>query len=176
MKRPDRMQVIRYIVYTLAVFLLFFIGDTPFLVPRLWDAAPALMLSAAVGIALSGEKEIPAMAFGVLCGLLMDFSRSGPYGFHAVILAVLCYFAALLVRVLFQKNLLSALLMTVVTVAVVFTLQWIFFYLIHGYGSPLYALTRHYGPMALYTLAATVPVYFFFRLLAWIFRSERQSA
>ena len=76
MKRPDRMQVIRYIVYTLAVFLLFFIGDTPYLVPRLWGAAPALMLSAAVGIALSGEKELPAMAFGVLCGLLMDFSRS----------------------------------------------------------------------------------------------------
>lgn len=170
MKRPDRLKILKYVVFTLEIFILFLLGDTAHLLPAIGGARPALLVGAAVSIALSGVKELPAMSFGVLCGLLMDFSRGGPYGFHAMILAAVCYVSASLVQNLFQKNLLSALLMTILAVVLVFSLQWVFFYVLPGYGSAGYTLIRHYAPMAAYTLGTAVPIYFLTRGLAAVFR------
>ena len=166
MKRPDRRKLLCYLVFTLEILLLFLIGDTAHVMPAIAGARPALLVGAAVSIALSGIPEGTAMGFGVLCGLLMDFSRGGPYGFHGIILAVICYFCALLVQNLFQKNLLSALLMTVAAVMVVFTLQWLSFFVFQGYEGSLYALVHHYVPMAIYTFCTAVPIYFGTQFLA----------
>lgn len=172
MKRPDRMKVSRYLVFGLLVFLLFLLGDTPGILPPIAGAVPSLMVSTAVCIALSGVGETGAMLFGMACGLLMDFSRGGPYGFSGAILAVLCYFIGLLVGRLFQKNLLSALFMAMLAVAVVFTLQWVFYYLLPGYSSPLYALMHHYSIMAAYTFGTAIPIYFIFRFVGALFKTK----
>ena len=170
MKQPNPLRILKYILFLFEIFVLFLIGDTAGILPELLSAKPALMICAAVSISLSGVKELPAMCFGVLCGLLMDFSQGGPYGFHAVIFAVLCYFCSLLVQHLFRKNLLAALLMMVGSILIVFLLHWFFFYVCQGFSGAGYALARHYGMMAVYTLAAAVPVYFLTRLIAKIAR------
>lgn len=170
MKQNNPLQILKYVLFVFEVFTLFFISDTAGVLPEILSAKPALMVCAAIAISLSGIRELPAMCFGVLCGLLMDFSRGGPYGFHALILAVCCYVCSLLVQKLFQKNLLSALMMTVLAILLVFILQWFFFYVCQGFSGAGYALVRYYGMMAAYTLAAAVPVYFLTRLIARIAR------
>ncbi len=170
MKRPTRLKLLLYLVFALEVLLLFLLGDTAGILPAIAGARPALLVGAAVSIALCGVGELAAMWFGVLCGLLMDFSRGGPYGFHAMILAAACFFIAILVRRLFHKNLISAFIMLTLAVMLLFALQWLFFYLLPGYGSPGYALVRHYLPMAAYSLGAAVPVYFLTRGVAAAFR------
>lgn len=170
MKQPNPLRILKYVLFLFEIFVLFLIGDTAWVLPELLGAKPALMICAAVSISLSGVKELPAMLFGVLCGLLMDFSHGGPYGFHALIFAVLCYVCALLVQHLFRKNLLAALMMMVVSIAIVILLHWFFFYVCQGFSDAGYALVRHYGMMAVYTLAASVPVYFLTRLIAKIAR------
>lgn len=170
MKQQNPLHILKYVLFVFEVFALFFIGDTAGVLPEILAVKPALMVCAAISVSLSGIKEMPAMCFGVLCGLLMDFSRGGPYGFHALILAACCYVCSLLVQHLFQKNLLSALLMTIVAIVIVFVLQWFFFYVCQGFGGAGYALVRYYGMMAVYTLATAVPVYFLTRLIARIAR------
>lgn len=141
------------------ILLLFLLGDTPDLLPTVGGALPSLLIPAAVSVALTGIGVVPAMGFGVLCGLLMDFSRGGPYGFSAMILAALCYSIAALVETVFQKNHLTALLLTVPSIALFFLLHWLFFYIFAGFGGGGYALLCRYLPMAGYTLAAAVPIY-----------------
>ncbi len=176
MKRIDRIKLIRFIVYLILILLLYLAGETPGLIPEIMRARPLLMIPCALSIALTGGGELPAMGFGVLCGLLMDHSRDGPYGFFALILAVLCYFIGLLTKHLFQKNLLSALLMSVLSIAVTVGLNWVFFYLLAGYSEPVTALVRYYLPAAGYTFAVMIPVYAMFRGIAALLRSERRSA
>ena len=102
----------------------------------------------------------------------MDFSQGGPYGFHAMILAASCYTIAALVRKLFQKNLLSALMMTVLTILLVFSLHWLFFYVVWGYGTIGYVLLHHYVPMAIYTFVCAIPIYFLTRGLSAVGRTD----
>lgn len=170
MKQQNPLQILKYVLFLFEIFVLFFIGDTAGILPEILGAKPALMLCTAVSISLSGIKELPAMSFGVLCGLLMDFSRGGPYGFHAMILAAICYTCSLLVQHLFHKNLLSALMMMVLSILLVFLLHWFFFYVCLGFGNAGYALVRHYSIMAAYTLAAAIPIYFLTQLIAKIAR------
>ncbi|MDD5953406.1 MAG: rod shape-determining protein MreD [Oscillospiraceae bacterium] len=172
MKRQTRWKLLQWLVLGLEVFVLFFLSDTAGIFPMIAGAKPALLLCAAMSIALSGVGELTAMSFGILCGLLMDFSRGGPYGFHGAILAVLCYISASLVRYLFQKNLLSALLLTIVAIVLVFSLEWLFFYVVWGYPDPLYLLLHHYVPSAIYTLVLAVPVYFLTRGLSSVFQEK----
>ena len=170
MKQPNPLRILKYVLFVFEIFVLFLLGDTAGIIPEILAAKPALMICAAGSIALSGVRELPAMCFGVLCGLLMDFSQGGPYGFHALIFAVLCYVCALLVQHLFRKNLLAALLMMVVFIGIGFLLHWFFFYVCQGFSGAGYALVCRYGMMAAYTLAAAVPVYFLTRLIAKIAR------
>lgn len=171
MKRPERFHFLKYFLFVLEIFILFIIGETPGILPTIAGALPSLMVCTAVSIALSGVKELTAMSFGIFCGLLMDFSRGGPYGFHAIIFAIVCYFIALLVQNLFQKNLISALIMTILTVILVYFLQWLFFYVIPGYNGIGYVLLHHFLPRTIYTLVAAIPIYFLTRGLSSLFRS-----
>jgi rod shape-determining protein MreD len=166
MKRPNQMKLLRIVLFVLEILLLFFIGDTEGVLPSIAGARPSLLVGAAVSVALSGYKELPAMSFGIFCGLLMDFSRGGPYGFYAILLAILCYFSAALVQNLFQKNLLTAVVLSLLAVVVVFSLQWVFFYLLPGYSQPIYALLHHALPSAVYTFLACIPIYFLTRGLS----------
>lgn len=172
MKQGTRRKFLLGIVFVLEIFVLFLIGDTAAVLPIIGGAKPALMVCVAVSIALTGVKELTAMTYGIFCGLLMDFSQGGPYGFHAMILAASCYTIAALVRKLFQKNLLSALMMTVLTILLVFSLHWLFFYVVWGYGTIGYVLLHHYVPMAIYTFVCAIPIYFLTRGLSAVGRTD----
>lgn len=176
MKSLDPMKLLRWGIYALVLALLYLLETTPHLLPEVFRALPSPVLAASIAIALNGTSEVSAMGFGVACGLLLDHSRGGPYGFHGLILALVCYGIALLVRRLFQKNLLSALFLSVGTIALVYLLRWLFFYVVPGYGDAGYALLYHYLPMAGYTLVAEIPVYWIYRGLARLLKSQRVSA
>ncbi|RKJ40265.1 rod shape-determining protein MreD [Acutalibacter sp. 1XD8-33] len=147
----DLNRIIRCLAYTLELLVLFMIQETPGLLPRIYGARPVLVLAAGLVIAMF-ELETPAMAFGIVAGLFCDFGFSGTLGFHALILAVLCFFISLLVRAYMQVNPVTAVLLGIVALGITFGAQWLFFYYFRHYSQPLFALTSHYLPKYLYTL------------------------
>ena len=169
MKQQTHRRFLFYTAFTAEVFLLFFLGDVPGLLPAVGGALPSLLLPAAISAALVTAGELPAIAFAVLCGLLMDHSRGGPYGLSAMILAAICYAIAALTRTVLQKNLLTALLLTVPAIALVYLYLWLFLYVFPGYDGAFDALVRGYLPMAAYTFAADIPIYFLTRGLTYLF-------
>ena len=84
-----------------------------------------LLLPAVVSIAMF-EKEIHALAFGIVGGLFCDFGLSGTLGFHALVLGLLCFFISLVVRVYMQVNLVTALLTGVWSIGLAICAQWFF--------------------------------------------------
>ena len=171
----NRRPWLLYTAFGLEILLLFLAGDAPGLLPAVCGVVPSLLIPASVSIALTVTDVLPAMVFGVVCGLLSDFSRGGPYGPSAMVLAVLCYAIALLRCSVLQKNLLTALLLTAPAIILAVLFQWLFFYVGAGYSGAVYALIFRYLPMAGYTFAAAVPIYFATRGLAVLCRSNHRK-
>ena len=99
------------------LLVLFMLQETPGLLPTIFGSRPLLVLPAVLTIALF-EKELPAMIFGIVGGLLLDFGLSGVMGFHALILAVLCFLVSLLAQVYLQVNIVTAVFMGIWTAGI----------------------------------------------------------
>lgn len=131
----------------------------------MYGARPVLVIPAVLTVAMF-ESPVPSMIFGLLGGLLVDFGFGGMLGFHALLLAVVCYFVAVMAENFFQTNFLTAMLISVLVTAAITLLQWACFYVLYGYQHVLYTLTTHYLPLFVYTTVLTPVTYYFNRALA----------
>lgn len=173
MNGGSRLKALRFFAYAIELLVLYVLQETPGLIPAIGPARPVLVLPAVISIALF-EGETAAMVFGMVGGLLIDFGFGSVLGFHALLLAGGCYLISLLAANLFQTNFLSALLVTAVSSASVFLLQWLFFYVMSGYAYVGYTLLAHYLPLFCYTTAITPLAYYFNRALALQIRSKEE--
>lgn len=170
----DVSKLVRYLAYTLELLVLFMVQETPGLLPSILGARPVLLFPAVISIAMF-EGEIPAMAFGVVGGLLCDFGLSGTLGFHALVLGVLCFLISLLIRAYFQSNLATAVLTGVWSIGLTVCAQWFFLYFFQ-YSHPAYAFTHHYLPKYCYTLLFLPLLYLLNRGLSQALRSSRDNS
>lgn len=152
--------VLRRFAFALEIFVVFVLQETPGLIPTLWGAKPVAVIPAVLAVAMF-EEEVPAAFFGLFGGLLIDFGFGSMLGFHAMILAAVCYCLAHMAADLVQTNLLTAMLMALAVCAALTLLHWACFYVLPGYQDIGYALVRHYSPIFLYT-AAIMPVSYYF--------------
>ncbi len=160
----DLNRIIRSLAYILELLVLFMLQETPGLLPPVYGVRPVLVLPAAAVIAML-EDETGAMAFGVAAGLFCDFGYSGVLGFHALVMGVLCFGVSLLVRAFLQVNPVTAVLVGIGVLGVMFGAQWLFFYFFN-YSSPGYALRIHYIPKYFYTLIFVPLLYLVNKALA----------
>lgn len=168
-----RYQVIRYFAYSIELLVLFIIQETPGLIPAVFGARPILLIPVAVSIAMF-ENELPAMFFGLAFGLFLDFGRGGALGFHALMLAVICFAISTMAANLIRTNFLTAMLLATASAGLVFLLQWLFYYVCMGYEYTGYALVRHYLPRFGYTVLIMPVAYYFNRALALQIRPKEE--
>ena len=147
----DGSRLIRYIAYSLELYLLFVLQQTPGLFPAIFGARPVLLFPLAISIAIL-EREMPAMVFGSVVGLLVDFGYGGALGFHALLLALICFFVSILCHTVLRVNLGTAVLMAVCTFILLVLMGWLYQFVGQGYAHAAYALWRHYVPKYFYTL------------------------
>lgn len=147
----DVNKLMRYLAYTLEIFILYMLQQTPGLIPEIYGGRPVLILAAVLTIAMM-EEFVAAAAFGILGGLLMDYGLGGILGINALLLVVICCVISWLCHTVMQINLGTAMVTVIVSAAVVILLIWVVRYLIPGYSEPVYALTRRYLPNYLLTL------------------------
>ncbi len=149
------------------------VQETPGLIPELFGARPVLLILAVLTIALF-ESELASMTFGLLGGLLIDFGVGATLGFHALILAVTCFFLSVLATNLIRTNFLTAMIAAVAVCGLITLLQWVFFYVMADYSDSIYALTAHYIPRFLYTVVLMPVIYYFNRAFAVQIRSKEE--
>lgn len=126
-------RIFRWVLYFLELIVFYVLQTTPGIIPEVYGARPVLLIPIALTIAMF-EGDIGGMTVGIAAGLLIDMGGSDVLGFHAIILAILCFVLGSMTMQIFRTNLLVALLAALVAVPLVTVLQWVFFYVLQGYG------------------------------------------
>lgn len=154
-----KFTIVRYFAYGLEILLLFVLQSTPNFIPEVFGGRPLLLIPAALTIAYF-EPEIPAMFFGIACGVLLDFGYGDNVGYYTVILGVISFvlgwiFSDYMVVSFFNATAFSAGIITGVV-----CLFFLFFYIFAGKGEAgMYFLT-HYVSKIIYTILCSVLLYF----------------
>ena len=158
-------KFIRCVAYTIEIFLLFLLQETPYLMPGLMGVRPLLLIAAPMTIALL-ENEKMGLGFGIFAGLLMDMGYGQVLGFYGILLGVLGFLIGLLAVNLVKTNVLTALLCTALAIFIALSLQFVFFYLLQGYDMASYVYRRYYLPIMLYSFLPTPILYYFNKAFA----------
>ncbi len=161
---PTR-RIFRWILYFLELVVFYVLQTTPGIIPAVYGARPVLLIPIALTIAMF-EGDVGGMVVGIAAGLLIDMGGSDLLGFHAILLAVLCFVIGSMTMQIFRTNLLVALLSSLVAVPLVIVLQWVFFYIVPGYGDVQYVFMTSILPKMIYTFAVTPLFYLFNRVIA----------
>lgn len=108
-----------------------------------------------------------AAATGLALGICMDGVASGALCFNAVVLMLSAAFISALSARLFNRNVRSAFLLTLIFGLAYFVLRWLVFYAFSvGARDNLYYLLHFAVPGVVYTVLFIFPFYFIFKRLA----------
>lgn len=150
---------IKWIAYSIELFLIFTLEQTPGLIPELFGVTPSLIMCVCISIAVF-EGEMPAMMFGLAGGLLMDFGSRTIFGFNAFFLTVLCYLCGLLVVNLMRNNIVTTMVLGAGVLLIMGIVRWFFFYVLWGYPSLWFHFYAVMLPCALYSVII-LPLFFY---------------
>lgn len=153
-----RMTAVRYFAYALEFFVLHVLSQTPGMLPAIEGIRPVPLIAAAVAAALF-ESEIPSLVFGLSAGLLIDFGMGCMLGFHALILAALCFLISWLCRNLLRVNFLTCAAVSLGVCVVLLSLQWVFFVVLAGQSGAGHIYVRYILPRAAYSALFCLVVY-----------------
>ena len=153
------LQVVKWILFALLLAVCFLVqtaGST---------VKPLLLIPAALCIA-AHTGEIPAMAVGVISGLLLDLACGKLLGYNAIWLVVCCVTVSLLHSYLLQEKLVNMILLCAVCTAVQGSLDYVFYYAIWGYEDVSLVYRHVMLPSGIMTMVALLPIYLLVRSIA----------
>ncbi len=161
----NRYRVLRYLAFFLEIILCYIIQTTPGLTLEVFGGRPVPLIPLAIAFA-AFEEEIPAIFFGVICGLLSDSGYSGPVGYYAITLAVLCYTVSVLMANYIHTNLLTVMIISTLSIPLIIAGQFLMFYIAAGYQNAVEYFTAHYISRIIYTWAFVPVVFWINRFIA----------
>ncbi len=163
-------RVLRYVAFGLEILIFFIIQGTPNLIPQMLGGSPLLLLPIAITIA-GFESEIPAMAFGLATGAMLDFGAHTHFGFYTFALTIVCFFIGYFSENYFNTNFVIVLIISAVLTIVLVSLNFIISYVIPGYGGAGYYFVHHTLATIGYTFVTTPIFYGINRVLSRAFVS-----
>ena len=161
----NRYKAVRYLTFFLEIILCYIIQTTPGLTLEVFGGRPVILVPLALSIAVF-EDEIPSIFWGVFCGLLSDVNYSGPVGYYAIMLAVLCYAVSVLMENYIHTNLLTTMIIASISIPIVIFGQFLLFYVASGYTQVWEYFLRHYLSRIIYTWAFVPLLYGINRFVA----------
>lgn len=147
----------------LIFFITFMIHYTDAIDISIKNASPMLMLPLLTAFSMFSQP-VPAAAAGLITGILTDSAAAGTLCFNSVAMMLFAAFTAAMSNNLFNRNIRSALLLSVLTSLVYFLLRWLFFYaFITNIEDNITYLLSYAFPSIIYTNIFIFPYYFIFR-------------
>lgn len=153
------LKFFRYLAYSIEILLLFVLNSTPSLLPDIFGATPCLLLSLGISIAYF-ESEVPAMIFGLVCGVLTDFGYSNSIGKFAIMMTIVCFIIGFCSNNLVTANFINVLLSATVVITLILSLHFVFTFVIKGIDNSGVYFVNHYISRIVQTIICTVIFYF----------------
>ena len=154
---------LKWTSYSLILLLLHALQASPALL-SIGGIKPVLVIPMAVSVALF-ENEVGSGAFGLTAGLLWDFSAGKLFGFYGMALMICCIGVSLLSMYFMKVNLSNAVLLSAGTGFLLSVWNFVFYYLIWGYGSAAISFGR-LMLVLVYTVVLAGPIYLLARFVA----------
>ncbi|MBR3587998.1 MAG: rod shape-determining protein MreD [Clostridia bacterium] len=160
---------IKRFILGLIIVIAALLQNTPGVMPQMFSANAMLLIPVCVSIAMF-ENEIVSLVFGLVAGLLWDFTAPEGYFFHSIVLCIAAFFVSMLVRRRVRNTLFGSMVLTFATVFLHNTVYWILFVLIpqsQGAGGVYF---RFYFPSCIYTVLVGIVIYLIIRPVEKTFR------
>ena len=149
----------RYLFYSLEILVLFILGCTPNLIPDIFGGRACMLLAVAITIAVF-ESEIPAMFFGLACGVLTDIGYSNAIGTFAIGLTIVCFVLGFVAHNFIAANFYNVMLSSLVIITLLMCIHFLFVYIFAGYDDAWMYFVNHYISRIVQTVLCTIPLYF----------------
>ncbi len=149
----------RYLFYSIEILVLFVLGSTPNFIPEIFGAKACLLLPVAITIAVF-EHELPAMFFGLACGVLTDLGYSNSIGTFAIGLTIVCFVLGFCANNFIAANFYNVMLSAFVIISVLISLHFVFVYIFAGYDDAGTYFVNHYISRIVLTVLCAIPLYF----------------
>lgn len=149
----------RYLAYTIEIVLMFALSTTPRLLPDIFGAKPVLLVCVALTVAVY-EREIPAMIFGMIAGILADLSYTNSIGLFTISLTVICFVVGYAANNLIVATFMNFLLYAFITVGLIFMLYFLVRFVIAGVPDSWLYFREHLISRMVQTFICSIPFYF----------------
>ena len=156
-RKRSRSQILKWCCYVLGLFVCAALQTTPGLF-QLGQAKPLLLLPLCLAVSVC-EGEFAGALFGMVCGLLWDYTAGRTVGMLALELLLLCFALSVLVQVYLQGSTWNFALIGTGTALVVLSLDWLFFYYMPGYSWALSRWLTFVLPSAVMTLVPSLVLF-----------------
>ena len=153
----NKPPVLRYVVISVLLLLLWLLQSTPKLLPELFGAKPFLLLAAALAFSACSEP-IPSVIIAAVCGVLADVSATGGVGYFSIAFVLVCFAQASILGTYLNRNLLTAAVFSAGAIAAVLSLHYLLFKILPNATGGALFLTATL-PRMLYTFLTFVPIY-----------------
>lgn len=151
----------KYVYHALLGFiciLLYLWESSVFAFPTISSVRALPLMSFVICISIY-NPETPATVYGLIAGVAMDIGRIHASGFNAIFMLIACVACGLFIRLLLNRTLLCALVLSFFVCFIYFFTYWLFFCRPDAAADSGYCLIRYYLPMAVYTWVFTLPFY-----------------
>lgn len=150
--KRSRSQILKWSCYTLALFVCAALQTTPGLL-QIGQAKPLFLLSLCLAVAVF-EGEFAGALFGMMGGLLWDYTAGRTIGMLALELLLLCFAVAVLVQLYLQSAPGNFVVISTTAALILLSVDWLFFYFMPGYSDPV----RRYLVFVLPSTGLTIPL------------------
>ena len=154
------------IILMLNILIFFFtllFSNTNILTFSIKTASPLLILPLLTAFAIYHSPLSSALT-GLVCGIFMDTVAADSYCFNAILLLVIGGFASFAANNLFNKNIQSAVVLSLINCVFYFVLLWLFFHTnnVSITDSAIYLL-RYSLPSAVLSAIFILPLYYVYK-------------
>lgn len=160
---------IKRVILSFIIVLSAVLQNTPNVLPKMFSSSAMLLIPVVVSVSMF-ESEIVSMVFGILAGMLWDFTGvSGNY-FHTIILCVSAFFISMLIRRRVRNTLLSSMILTFLVTFLHNTLYCLFYVFIPSYEGAAAVYFNFYMLSCIYTVIIGIFVYLIIKPIEKAFR------
>ena len=155
------LRLINGIMFTILIYIQY---NSVFTI-RIATANPLLPIALLIPVCVFCS-EITAAISGLAIGIFMDTVAATPQGFNAITLMLLALASGLIIRHLFNNNILSSIVLCALCSTVYFLLRWCFCFAFSvSLAENLTYLMQTAFPSVLYTAVFSVPFYYLEKVL-----------